>query len=159
MVSADGVLVFDEDEDAGEHVLEDGLGAEADAESDDAGGGDEGAEGDAEGSEDLRDEIKADEAIGSGSKDCGHGAELGGALGISYHLVGALDQALGEEIDDRLEDEGEDQGNEDPWDALLNEVTEVGLQPRSTCWRKRSSWATLVVRWGSGAKNTMGSGP
>ncbi len=34
---ADVVLIFDEDEDAVEHVLEDGLGAEADADTDDSG--------------------------------------------------------------------------------------------------------------------------
>ena len=34
---ADVVLVFDEDEDAVEHVLEDGLRAEADADAEDAG--------------------------------------------------------------------------------------------------------------------------
>ena len=45
---ADVVLVFDEDEDAVEHVFEDALRAEADADAENAGGGEEGLVGDVE---------------------------------------------------------------------------------------------------------------
>ena len=109
---ADGVLVFDEDEDAGEHVLEDGLGAKGDAKADDAGGGDEGSERDAEGGEDLGEEIEAGDAVGGGSKDGGHGAELAGALGVADEAIGLLVEALDEEGDDGLKEEGEKEGED-----------------------------------------------
>ena len=109
---ADGVLVFDEDEDAGEHVLEDGLGSKGDAEADDAGRGDEGSERDAEGGEDLGEEIEAGDAVGGGSKDGGHGAELAGALGVADEAIGLLVEALDEEGDDGLKEEGEKEGED-----------------------------------------------
>ncbi len=124
---ADGVLVFDEDEDAGEHVFEDGLGAEGDAEADDAGGGDEGAERDADGSKDLGEEIEADEEVAGGPEDRGHGANLGGALGVADELVGALAHATDEERDDALEREGQKEGEDELGNAVLDEVHEVRL--------------------------------
>ena len=41
------------------------------------------AEGDAEGAEDLGEDVEADDGVGGGAEDGGHGAELGGALGVA----------------------------------------------------------------------------
>ena len=58
-VVADGVLIFEQDEEAGEHVLEERLRAEADAQADDAGAGDERAQRDAQGAECLHEDIES----------------------------------------------------------------------------------------------------
>jgi len=126
---ADGILVLNEDEDAGKHVFEDGLGSKADAEADDASGGDEGSEGDAKGGEDLGEDIEADDYVGGGAKDGCHGAELAGSLSVAYEAIGSLVEALDEEVDDGLEYEGEKEGEDDLRNAVLDEVGEVGLPP------------------------------
>ena len=94
---ADVVLVFDEDEDAVEHVLEDGLGAEADADADDAGRGEQRREIDAEDGQDVEKDDEADDAVGGGADDGGDGAELGGALRVADLLVGAAAHPVDEE--------------------------------------------------------------
>ena len=77
---ADVVLVFDEDQDAVEHVLEDALRAEADGDAENTGGGQQRLVGDAEEVEDLEEDDEAEDGVGGGSNDCGHGAELGGPV-------------------------------------------------------------------------------
>lgn len=124
---ADRVLIFDEDEDAGEHVLEDGLRAEADAQADDAGRGDEGAERDAECGENLGEEIEADDGVGGGTQDGRHGAELRRTLGVADKAVGAAVQTLDEERDDGLKDEGQQKGEDELGDSVLDEVGEIEL--------------------------------
>jgi len=91
------VLVFDEDEDAVEHVLEDGLRAEADAEADHTGRSDEGAERNSDGAQELHGDVGENEAVGARADDSGCGAKLGGSLGVSHQAVGAALHALDEE--------------------------------------------------------------
>ena len=107
---ADVVLVFDEDEDAGDHVLEHGLRAEAEADADDAGGGEDGLVGDLEDVEDLEEGDESEDAVGGGAEDGGDGAELGGAVEVADLVVGAVAQAVDEEEHDALEDEDDNAG-------------------------------------------------
>ena len=79
---ADVVLIFDEDQDAVEHVLEDALRAEADGDAENAGGGEQRLVGDAEEVENLEEDDEAEDAVGGGSYDGGHGAELGGPVEV-----------------------------------------------------------------------------
>ena len=105
------VLVFDEDEDAVEHVLEDGLRAEADAYADDAGGGEKRLVRDVEDVEDLEEGDEAEDAVGGGAENGGHGAELRGAVEVRDLAVGEGAHPLYEEEDDALQDEeGEEDG-------------------------------------------------
>ncbi len=124
---SDGVLVLDEDEDAGEHVLEDGLGSEADAQPDDAGRGDEGAQRDAKGAENLSEEIEAGDAKGGGAQDGGDGAKLAGALIVGDKTVSTVVQTLDEQPHGPLEEEGQEQSEENLRNAVLDEVGEVEL--------------------------------
>src|ERR1700710_468600 len=64
---ADVVLVFDEDQDAVDHVLEDGLGTEADGDAEDAGGGEDRLVGDAEKVKDLKEDDEAEDGVGGGA--------------------------------------------------------------------------------------------
>jgi len=119
------VLIFDEDEDAVEHVLEDGLGAEADADADDAGGGKQRGEVDAEDGEDVQEDDEADEAVGRGSDDGGYGADLGGALGVGDLLVGATAHAVDEEGYDALQEEGKKKDDDETRDVCADELEDV----------------------------------
>ena len=85
---ADVVLIFDEDEDAVEHVLEDALGTEADGDAENAGRGEHRLVGDADEVEDLEEDDEAEDGVGGGADDGGHGAELGGAVEVGAWLVG-----------------------------------------------------------------------
>ena len=123
---ADVVLVFDEDEDAVEHVFEDGLRAEADAEADDAGGGDEGAERDADRSRAVcMNDDRSREAVGGGADDGGDGAELGGALGVADQRSARCCNRVDEKAGDVLEDESDQESDDDLGQAVLQEVDEV----------------------------------
>ena len=124
---ADAELVLEEDEDAVQHVLEERLGAKADAETDDAGGGDEGAEREVDGPQDFDEEVETEEAIGAGADNASDGAELGGAATVADEGIGAAAKAMGEEEDEALGDEGYDKRDEDLGKALLDEVEEVGM--------------------------------
>jgi len=119
-------LVFDEDEDASEHVFEDGLRAKGDAEADDTCRCNERSERDSDGFEDLGEEIEADNSVGRGAEDRSHCAELRSALGVADECVGAFAHAADEESHDALEDEREKQGEEKLWESVLDEVGEVG---------------------------------
>ena len=122
---ADVVLVFDEDEDAVEHVLEDGLGAEADADTDDSGRGEDGLVGDVEDVEDLKEGDEAEDADGGGAEDGGHGAELGGAVEVADLMVGASAHLLDEEEDDALEDEDDEKDYDDFGQLVLQKQDDV----------------------------------
>ena len=155
---ADGVLVFDEDEDASEHVLEDGLRAKADAQTDDACRGDEGAERDPECGENLGEEIEANDGVGSGAQDGCHGAELRRALGVADEAVCAAVQTFDEERDDGLKDEGQQQGEEEPGDSVLYEVGEIESPPLLDVREEALILGNGVgeVRGGSGEKDDNG---
>jgi len=122
---ADVELVLDEDEDAVEHVLEDGLGAEADADADDTGGGKQRSEVDAEDGEDVQEDDEADEAVGRGSDDGSYGADLGSALGVGDLLVGATAHAVDEEGYDALQEEGKKKDDDETRDVCADELEDV----------------------------------
>ena len=119
------VLVFDEDEDAVEHVLEDGLGAEADGDAYDSGRGEQRLVGDAEDVENLEEDDEAEDAIGGGADDGGHGAELGCAVEVAYLVVGAPAQALDEEEHQLMEDEDDEENEDEFGEFVLNDVDDV----------------------------------
>ena len=98
------VLIFDEDEDAVEHVLEDALGAKADADADDAGGGEERGQVDVEDGQHMQQNNEGDDAVGGGADDRGHSAELGGSLGVADLLFGETQHAVDEKAHDALEE-------------------------------------------------------
>jgi hypothetical protein len=121
---ADVVLVFDEDEDAVEHVLEDGLCAEADADPDDSGGGQDGLVGDVEDVEDLKEGDETKHTDGGGSEDGRHGAELGGAMEVDL-MVGPGAHLLDEEEDNALDDEDDQKDDDDFGQLVLQEQDNV----------------------------------
>jgi hypothetical protein len=121
---ADVVLVFDEDEDAVEHVFEYGLCAEADADADDSGGGKDGLVGDVEDVEDLKEGDEAKYTDGGGAKDGGHGAELGGAMEVDL-MVGPGAHLFDEEEDNTLEDEDNQKDHGDFGQLVLQERDDV----------------------------------
>jgi len=124
---ANVVLVFDKDEDAVEHVLEEGLCAETDAEADDSGRRDEGPERDTDGAEQLHGDVDQDEGVGGGADDAGGGAKLRSALVVSDEAVGAAPHALDEEKRQALQDEGDDKCDNNLGQAVLQEGNEVGV--------------------------------
>ena len=93
---ADVELVFDDDEDAVEHVLDDVLSGEADGDSGDAGGGQQGAEVDADGVENLHAGDEADDGEAGGADDAGEGLDLGDAAGADGVLLGDAGHARGD---------------------------------------------------------------
>jgi hypothetical protein len=110
---ADVVLVFDEDEEAVDHVLEDGLRAETDADADDAGGGEDGLVGDFEDVEDLQKGDEAEDPVGRGAENGGDGAELCGAVEVRDLTVGAGAHLSYEEENNALEHEDDQENDED----------------------------------------------
>jgi len=98
---ADGVLVLDEDVDAVEDVLEDGLRAEADAEADDADRGEQGLEVDVEDGQDLKQDEEGDEDVAGGAQDGGHGAHLRGVAGVGYVAGGDSMHAAHKKADEQ----------------------------------------------------------
>jgi len=119
------VLVFYEDEDSVEHVLEDGLGAEADADADDAGGGEDGLVGDVEDIEELEEADESEDADGRRADDGGHGAELGGAVEVVSLLVGPCAHLPDEKENDPLEDKQNKEDDQDFWQSGLEKDDEV----------------------------------
>ena len=130
---ADVVLILDEDEDAVDHVLEDALCAETDADAEHAGGGEQGGEIDAEDGQNMQQDDEADDGVGGSPNDGGHGAKLGGALGVADLPVGQFEHAVDEELDDALEDKGEDQNDQDAGKVVLDEVDDVVMPTASEC--------------------------
>jgi hypothetical protein len=122
---ADVVLVFDEDEDAVDHVLEDALGTEADGDAENAGGGEDRLVGDAQDIEDLEEDEEAEDGVGGGSYDGGHGAELGGAMEVGYLMIGEAMQAFDEEQYQAVEYEDDEENCENSWELVLNDGDEV----------------------------------
>ena len=116
---ADVVLVFDEDEVSVNDVLEEGLGGEADAYADDAGGGEERAVVDGEEREDLEEDEEAHDAEGGGANDGGDGAELGATLGVGRDMtLGQTLEAVNEEESDAGEQKEEEQDEEELGEAF-----------------------------------------
>jgi hypothetical protein len=116
---ADVVLVFHEDEDAVDDVLEEGLGGEADADADDAGGGEQGAVVNGEKGKDLQEDQEPNDTEGSSADDGGDGAELGGALSVVRDLL--LREALKAMAEDERtagEEEEEDEDDEEFGEAF-----------------------------------------
>lgn len=120
-------LVLEEDKDAVEHVFEQGLRAEADAQTDDAGGGDEGTEGKVDGAENFHDEVEAEETIGACAYDSGDGTQLGGAAAVANQGIGAAAEAMREEENEALGDEGNQERDEDLGEAFLHELKQIGV--------------------------------
>jgi len=121
------VLVFEEDEDAVEHVLEDGLRTKTDAKADNACGSDKRAERHSNGAQQLHADIRHNKGVGAGANDSGGSAELGGALSVSDQAVGAALHAPDEEKGHPLQDESDEQGDDDLGQAVLQEAYEVGV--------------------------------
>jgi len=122
---ADVVLIFDEDEDAVDHVLEDGLRAEADADTDDSCGSQDGLVGDVEDVQDLKEGDKAKHTVGGRSQDGGYGAELGGMVKVANLTVGAGAHLLYKEQDDALEDKDDQKDDDYFWQLILQEKDDV----------------------------------
>jgi hypothetical protein len=122
---ADVVLVFDEDEDAVEHVFEDGLCAEADADTDYPGRGEDGLVGDIEDVQDLQEGDETEHTNGGGAQDGSHGAELGSAVEVANLAVGAGAHLLYKEQDDALEDKDNQKDDDDFGQLILQEKNDV----------------------------------
>lgn len=121
----DVVLVFDEDEDAVEHVLEDALRTEADTDANDTGRGQQRGEIDVEDGQDVQQDDEADDTVGGGPDDGCHGAELGGALRVADLSLGQKIHALDEEVDDSLQDESKDENANETGQVGAEEVDDV----------------------------------
>ena len=119
---ADVVLVFDEDEDSVEDVFEDGLSAQANADSDDSGGGKKRFHTHAEDGEHLEQDDEADEAVGGSSEDAGHGTQLRGALGVGNLAVGKPMHTDDEEDDEAPEDKGGKEDDEEVRHVIADEA-------------------------------------
>src|ERR1019366_158533 len=124
---ADVVLVFDEDEDAVEHVFEEGLRPKADADADDAGGGEQRGEVDAQNVENVEQNDEADDCVGGGAQDGGDGADFGGALGVLDVRVRDAAHAVDEETDDAYEDEGDGQDDQHLREVFVDEGESVAV--------------------------------
>ncbi len=122
---ADVVLVFNEDEDSVEHVFEDGLGAEAYADTDDAGGGKDGLVGDIEDIENLEKSDEPQDPNGGGAQDGGHGAELCGAVEVGYLMVSTRTHLFDEEENDALQDEDDQKNDGDLGEFVLKKGDDV----------------------------------
>ena len=120
-------LILDEDEDAVEDVLEDGLGAEADANTDDTGGGEQRLDVKAEDKQHLQENDEADEAVGRGAEDAGHGAQLRGSLGVAHLEIGEAAHAVDKEDDKAPENEGEAEDDKETGDIRADEDEQIIL--------------------------------
>jgi hypothetical protein len=124
---ADVVLVFDEDQDAVDHVLEDALGTEADGDAENAGGGEDGLVGNVEEIKDLEKDDEAEDRVGGGSNDGGHGAELGGAMEVGDLMVGPSAETFNEEQNQTVEYEDDEENDDEFRELVLNDGDEVVL--------------------------------
>lgn len=122
---ADIVLVFDEDEEAVDHVLEHGLRAEADADADDAGRSQDGLVGDVEDVEYLEQRDEGQHGVGRSTHDRGDGAELRRALEVADVGVRSFAQAMHEEQDDALEDEQDQKDGNEFGHLIAYEVDDI----------------------------------
>jgi hypothetical protein len=122
---ADVVLVFDEDENTVEHVLEDALCAEADGDAQNAGRSEKGLVADVQKVEDLQEDDEAEDGVRSGAYDSGHGAKLGGTVEVAYLMVGAAAQALDEEQHEAMKHIDDEKDGEELRQLVLNEEDDV----------------------------------
>ncbi len=90
------------------------MGAEADADAEDSGGGEQGLVGNIEDGEDLQEGEESNDAERGGAEDGGDGAELSGAVKVANLLLGALLQAVGEELYGSKNDEDNDENADEP---------------------------------------------
>src|SRR5271154_3811812 len=102
---ADVVLVFDENEGAVEHVLEDALRAEADRDAQNASRGEKWLVGDVQNVENLEEDDEAEDGVGGGPDNGSGSADLGGAVEVVYLVVGATAKAFDEEEDEAVQHE------------------------------------------------------
>jgi hypothetical protein len=119
------VLVFNEDEDAVEHILEDALCAKTNGYPYDAGRGEQRLVADVQNVEDLEEDDEAEDAIRRGPYDGGHGAELGGAVEVAYLMVGAAAQALDEEQHQAMEPVDDEKNGQELGELVLNDEDDV----------------------------------
>ena len=119
---ADVELVFKQDEDAIDHVLEDGLRAQADAYSEDTGTSEQRRKVYVEDGENVQQDDEADDAVGGGADDGGHGAELRGALRVADLPVCEAEHPVDEELDDAGEDKCQQEYDGDAGKIVLNKV-------------------------------------
>jgi hypothetical protein len=110
---ANVVLILNKDEDAVEHVFEDGLRAETDTDADDAGGRQDGLVRDVKDIEQLKERNETKDAVGGSAQNRGHGAELGGAVEVTNLPVGSSPHLFYEEENYALKDEDDEENNED----------------------------------------------
>lgn len=122
---ADVVLVFDQDEDAVEHVLEDGLRAKTDADSDDACRGQQRRQIDIEDRQHMQKNDESNQAVRRGPDDCRRRTELGCALRVAHLLVGAAMHPLDEEQHNPLQNEGKNKDEDETWQVFGDKVDDV----------------------------------
>src|ERR1019366_798268 len=113
--------------DAVEHVFEEGLRPKADADADDAGGGEQRGEVDAQNVENVEQNDEADDCVGGGAQDGGDGADFGGALGVLDVRVRDAAHAVDEETDDAYEDEGDGQDDQHLREVFVDEGEPVAV--------------------------------
>ena len=121
------VLILNKDEDSIEHVLEEGLRAETDADAEDAGRGEQRLVGDVEEVENLQEGNEAEDAVGGGTQDGCHGAELRSAVEVADVAVGAGAEALDEEKYDALKNEDDEQDGEQAGEFVADKGNDVGV--------------------------------
>ena len=125
---ANVILVFDKDEDAIEHVFEETLRAETDADANDPGGGEERGQVDVEDRKDVEQDDEAEDADCGGADDGGDGTELGGAGGVALGVtVGQMAEAVDKEVNDALKREGDDQDEDEARKIVPGEVDQINV--------------------------------
>ena len=118
-------LVLEQDEDAIDHVFEDGLRAKADAHPKNAGRSEKRREIDVEDREDVQKHDESDDAEGRGADDGGHGAKLRGALRVADLAIGEAEHPVDEELNDAGEDERKQENDGDAREIVLDEIDDV----------------------------------
>ncbi len=149
------VLVFEEDEDPVEDVLEEGLGTEADANAEDSGGGEQRGDGNPEDGEDVEQDDESDDAVSGGAQDGGDGAEFGGSLGIvvwrsASSLMRLTKKATMRASTNAMKRMRSKRGRS-PW----TKASRSRCQWRRTSLKVASSWARLVMSCGASVKRNM----
>ena len=119
------VLVLQQYEDSVEDVLKEGLRTEADAHSDNAGGGEQGSGSDAKDVEDMDEQDEADNTVTGGADDAGDCADLRGAREIAGLAICQLAHTIDEEGDDACEHKGDDNDHEQARQIAVDEGEKI----------------------------------
>ena len=106
---SDAVLIFDQDEEAIEHILEQRLRPEADPQSDNPGRGDERPERHTDRAQKLQKDVEADQRIDGGVHNARHRSELCGPAAVADQRICPATQSPDKEGDEPLRDEGDHQ--------------------------------------------------